>query len=115
MASGANGSRTAATKPIINIENHDTISMLALEADGRLPADAATSGIACKLHGRVGALAVQPPTRSGLRSSARRPPDSVDRDGLNAGDRPRTGATRAFFACAASNRPKTRYTPFSRR
>lgn len=59
MASGATGSTTAATKPIINIENHDTISMLALDADGRLPADAATSGIACKLHGRVGALAVQ--------------------------------------------------------
>ena len=41
-------------EPIINIENHDTISMLALDADGRMAAGSTTSGLAYKMHGRVG-------------------------------------------------------------
>ena len=41
-------------KPVINIENHDTISMLALDADGRMAAGSTTSGLAYKMHGRVG-------------------------------------------------------------
>ncbi|MCL1036807.1 N(4)-(beta-N-acetylglucosaminyl)-L-asparaginase [Shewanella submarina] len=38
----------------INIENHDTIGMLALDKDGRLSGACTTSGAAYKLHGRVG-------------------------------------------------------------
>jgi N4-(beta-N-acetylglucosaminyl)-L-asparaginase len=41
-------------KPVINIENHDTISMLALDEDGNLSAACTTSGAAWKMHGRVG-------------------------------------------------------------
>ena len=46
-------------KPVINIENeilenHDTIGMLALDSDGRLCGACTTSGMAFKLHGRVG-------------------------------------------------------------
>ena len=41
-------------KPIINIENHDTISMLALDQDGNLSGACTTSGAAWKMHGRVG-------------------------------------------------------------
>ncbi|MFM7217751.1 MAG: isoaspartyl peptidase/L-asparaginase family protein [Bacteroidota bacterium] len=41
-------------KPIINIENHDTIGMLALDAAGNLSGACTTSGMAFKLHGRVG-------------------------------------------------------------
>jgi len=41
-------------KPVINIENHDTISMLALDANGRMAAGSTTSGLAYKMHGRVG-------------------------------------------------------------
>ena len=39
---------------IINIENHDTISSLALSGDGRLAGACTTSGSAYKMHGRVG-------------------------------------------------------------
>jgi isoaspartyl peptidase/L-asparaginase-like protein (Ntn-hydrolase superfamily) len=39
---------------IINIENHDTISSLALSRDGRLAGACTTSGSAYKMHGRVG-------------------------------------------------------------
>ena len=38
----------------INIENHDTIGMLALDADGNLSGACTTSGAAYKLPGRVG-------------------------------------------------------------
>ncbi|MGI2259815.1 N(4)-(beta-N-acetylglucosaminyl)-L-asparaginase [Shewanella sp. GXUN23E] len=38
----------------INIENHDTIGMLALDNAGRLCGACTTSGAAYKLHGRVG-------------------------------------------------------------
>jgi N4-(beta-N-acetylglucosaminyl)-L-asparaginase len=41
-------------KPIINIENHDTIGMIALGADGKLAGSCTTSGLAYKMHGRVG-------------------------------------------------------------
>lgn len=41
-------------KPIINVENHDTISMLALDARGRMCGACTTSGMAWKMHGRVG-------------------------------------------------------------
>jgi N4-(beta-N-acetylglucosaminyl)-L-asparaginase len=41
-------------KSIINIENHDTIGMLALDSNGDLSGSCTTSGAANKLHGRVG-------------------------------------------------------------
>ena len=55
-------------KPVINVENksfaidrlpgnqynHDTIGMLALDADGNLSGACTTSGMAFKMHGRVG-------------------------------------------------------------
>ncbi len=41
-------------KPVINIENHDTISMLALDEKCNLSGACTTSGAAWKLHGRVG-------------------------------------------------------------
>ena len=42
------------TVPIINIENHDTIGMLTLDASGNLSGACTTSGAAYKYHGRVG-------------------------------------------------------------
>lgn len=41
-------------KPIVNIENHDTIGMIALDAYGNLSGACTTSGMAFKMHGRVG-------------------------------------------------------------
>ena len=41
-------------KPIINIENHDTISMLLIDSDRNLFGACTTSGAAWKMHGRVG-------------------------------------------------------------
>ncbi|MDH5474594.1 MAG: N(4)-(beta-N-acetylglucosaminyl)-L-asparaginase [Cyclobacteriaceae bacterium] len=41
-------------KPVINVENHDTIGMLALDSNGDLSGSCTTSGAAYKLHGRVG-------------------------------------------------------------
>ncbi|WP_223550639.1 isoaspartyl peptidase/L-asparaginase family protein [Aestuariivivens sp. NBU2969] len=41
-------------KPVINIENHDTISMLVLDDNGNLSGACTTSGAAWKMHGRVG-------------------------------------------------------------
>ncbi len=46
--------KTSQYKPIVNIENHDTIGMIALDADGNLSGACTTSGMAYKLHGRVG-------------------------------------------------------------
>lgn len=40
--------------PEVNIENHDTISMLALDEHGNLSGACTTSGLAYKMHGRVG-------------------------------------------------------------
>ena len=41
-------------KAAINVENHDTIGVLALDASGALSGACSTSGAAWKLHGRVG-------------------------------------------------------------
>lgn len=41
-------------QPVINIENHDTISMLALDAKGNISGACTTSGAAWKMYGRVG-------------------------------------------------------------
>lgn len=41
-------------RPEINVENHDTIGMLALDAEGNISGACTTSGAAYKLHGRVG-------------------------------------------------------------
>jgi N4-(beta-N-acetylglucosaminyl)-L-asparaginase len=41
-------------QPVINIENHDTISMLVIDKDGNLTGGCTTSGAAWKMHGRVG-------------------------------------------------------------
>ena len=41
-------------KPIINVENHDTIGMLAIDQDGGFAGACTTSGLAWKMHGRVG-------------------------------------------------------------
>lgn len=41
-------------KPIINIENHDTIGLLAQDTEGRMAGACTTSGLAFKLRGRVG-------------------------------------------------------------
>ncbi len=41
-------------KPVVNIENHDTIGMIALDAQGNLSGACTTSGMAYKMHGRVG-------------------------------------------------------------
>lgn len=46
--------KTSKYKPIINIENHDTIGMLALDKDGNLSGACTTSGLGFKMHGRVG-------------------------------------------------------------
>jgi N4-(beta-N-acetylglucosaminyl)-L-asparaginase len=40
--------------PVINIENHDTIGMVALDAKGNLSGSCTTSGMAFKMRGRVG-------------------------------------------------------------
>jgi N4-(beta-N-acetylglucosaminyl)-L-asparaginase len=41
-------------KPVVNWENHDTIGMIALDSKGNLSGACTTSGMAYKLHGRVG-------------------------------------------------------------
>lgn len=41
-------------QPVPNIENHDTIGMLALDSDGNMAGACSTSGLAFKMHGRVG-------------------------------------------------------------
>ncbi|MGB1570057.1 MAG: isoaspartyl peptidase/L-asparaginase, partial [Schleiferiaceae bacterium] len=38
----------------VNVENHDTIGMLALDASGRMAGACTTSGMAYKIRGRVG-------------------------------------------------------------
>ncbi len=45
---------TSEYKPIINIENHDTIGMLAIDKMGNISGACTTSGLAYKLPGRVG-------------------------------------------------------------
>jgi N4-(beta-N-acetylglucosaminyl)-L-asparaginase len=46
--------RTSKYKPIINIENHDTIGMLAIDKNGDISGGCTTSGLAYKMSGRVG-------------------------------------------------------------
>ena len=41
-------------KPLINIENHDTIGMLAIDKDGLINGACTTSGLSYKMKGRVG-------------------------------------------------------------
>lgn len=45
-------------KPIINIENHDTIGMLAIDKNGNISGACTTSGLAFKRAGRVGDSAI---------------------------------------------------------
>ncbi len=41
-------------KPIVNLENHDTIGLLAIDQKGDISGACTTSGLAWKVHGRVG-------------------------------------------------------------
>jgi N4-(beta-N-acetylglucosaminyl)-L-asparaginase len=41
-------------KPVVNIENHDTIGLIGIDAQGRMAGACTTSGMAYKVHGRVG-------------------------------------------------------------
>jgi len=45
---------TSQYKPIVNVENHDTIGLLAIDEKGNISGACTTSGLAWKLHGRVG-------------------------------------------------------------
>tara|TARA_X000001036_G_scaffold280503_1_gene260546 strand:+ start:550 stop:1524 length:975 start_codon:yes stop_codon:yes gene_type:complete len=49
-----NWKKTSKYKPIINIENHDTIGMLAIDKNGDISGGCTTSGLAYKMSGRVG-------------------------------------------------------------
>jgi N4-(beta-N-acetylglucosaminyl)-L-asparaginase len=46
--------KKAEYKPVINIENHDTIGMLAIDKKGNFGGACTTSGLAYKMRGRVG-------------------------------------------------------------
>ena len=46
--------KTSKYQPIINIENHDTIGMLAIDKNGDIAGACTTSGMAYKIGGRVG-------------------------------------------------------------
>lgn len=46
--------KTSQYKPVINIENHDTIGMLAIDKNGDISGACTTSGMAYKFGGRVG-------------------------------------------------------------
>lgn len=46
--------KKAEYQPEVNIENHDTIGMLALDGQGNISGACTTSGTAWKMHGRVG-------------------------------------------------------------
>jgi len=46
--------KTSDYNPLINVENHDTIGMVGIDADGNLAGTCTTSGLAYKMHGRVG-------------------------------------------------------------
>ena len=49
-----NWKKTSKYNPIINIENHDTIGMLAIDNNGDISGGCTTSGLAYKMSGRVG-------------------------------------------------------------
>jgi N4-(beta-N-acetylglucosaminyl)-L-asparaginase len=46
--------KTSQYAPVINVENHDTIGMIAMDSNGNLSGACTTSGLAYKMHGRVG-------------------------------------------------------------
>jgi len=46
--------KTSQYKPVINIENHDTIGMLAIDKNGDISGGCTTSGLSYKMAGRVG-------------------------------------------------------------
>ena len=46
--------KTSHYQPVINFENHDTVGLLALDQAGNLSGGCSTSGLAYKMHGRVG-------------------------------------------------------------
>ncbi|WP_297762703.1 isoaspartyl peptidase/L-asparaginase family protein [uncultured Muriicola sp.] len=46
--------KTSQYKPVINIENHDTIGMLAIDSNGDIAGACTTSGMAYKMGGRIG-------------------------------------------------------------
>src|SRR5690606_34120575 len=46
--------KTAQYKPVINVENHDTIGIIAQVVNGILSGECTTSGLAFKMRGRVG-------------------------------------------------------------
>ena len=46
--------KTSKYKPVINIENHDTIGMIGMDDKGNFAGSCTTSGLAYKMHGRVG-------------------------------------------------------------
>lgn len=46
--------KTSEYRPIINIENHDTIGMLCMDKNGDISGACTTSGLSYKMHGRVG-------------------------------------------------------------
>lgn len=46
--------KTSHYQPVANIENHDTIGMVAMDVNGNLSGACTTSGMAYKLRGRVG-------------------------------------------------------------
>lgn len=46
--------KKAEYKPVINVENHDTIGIIALDDHGNLSGACTTSGLAYKMRGRVG-------------------------------------------------------------
>jgi isoaspartyl peptidase/L-asparaginase-like protein (Ntn-hydrolase superfamily) len=41
-------------EPVINVENHDTVGLLAMDEKGLIAGGCSTSGLAYKMHGRVG-------------------------------------------------------------
>ncbi|PTM11406.1 MAG: glycosylasparaginase [Bacteroidetes bacterium] len=45
---------TSKYKPIVNIENHDTIGMLTMDKDGNIAGACTTSGLGYKMKGRIG-------------------------------------------------------------
>jgi len=46
--------KEAEYRPVINRENHDTIGMIGMDADGSMAGSCTTSGLSYKMHGRVG-------------------------------------------------------------
>lgn len=46
--------KTSDYNPVINAENHDTIGMICQDSNGNLSGSCTTSGLAYKMHGRVG-------------------------------------------------------------